>query len=171
MIIVFNSSNWWQFLVLSECLSSCLRFTNTRVRSVLEVQRSKLSLIWWSPCLQIKEFNEEKTRFVFLLSTRAGGLGINLTSADTVIIYDSDWVWYYLKSVCFPLPIIMSIRHAYLHRVVICIQAGELWLISCDDMQNPHMDMQAMDRCHRIGQTRPVHVYRLATANSVEVRW
>ncbi|CAM6007180.1 unnamed protein product [Sphagnum balticum] len=75
---------------------------------------------------QIKEFNEEKSRFLFLLSTRAGGLGINLTSADTVIIYDSDW--------------------------------------------NPHMDMQAMDRCHRIGQTRPVHVYRLATAQSVECR-
>jgi ATP-dependent DNA helicase len=36
-------------------------------------------------------------------------------------------------------------------------------------LQNPHMDMQAMDRCHRIGQTRPVHVYRLATAQSVEV--
>ena len=36
-------------------------------------------------------FNEDPERFVFLLSTRAGGLGINLTSADTVIIYDSDW--------------------------------------------------------------------------------
>lgn len=34
--------------------------------------------------------------------------------------------------------------------------------------QNPHMDMQAMDRCHRIGQTKPVHVYRLITAHSVE---
>jgi ATP-dependent DNA helicase len=75
---------------------------------------------------QIKRFNEDKTTFVFLLSTRAGGLGINLTAADTCIIYDSDW--------------------------------------------NPHQDMQAMDRCHRIGQTRPVHVYRLATANSVEGR-
>ncbi|KAG0626380.1 hypothetical protein M758_2G121300 [Ceratodon purpureus] len=75
---------------------------------------------------QIKSFNEDKNRFVFILSTRAGGLGINLTSADTVIIYDSDW--------------------------------------------NPHADMQAMDRCHRIGQTRPVHVYRLATAKSVECR-
>jgi hypothetical protein len=42
--------------------------------------------------LQIKSFNEDKERFVFILSTRAGGLGINLTSADTVIIYDSDWV-------------------------------------------------------------------------------
>ena len=37
-------------------------------------------------------------------------------------------------------------------------------------LQNPQMDLQAMDRCHRIGQTHPVHVYRLATSNSVEVR-
>ncbi|MCE7766853.1 ATP-dependent helicase, partial [Pseudomonas putida] len=62
----------------------------------------------------------------FLLSTRAGGLGINLTAADTCILYDSDW--------------------------------------------NPQMDLQAMDRCHRIGQTKPVHVYRLSTALSVEGR-
>ncbi|KAG6556402.1 hypothetical protein Mapa_002345 [Marchantia paleacea] len=76
---------------------------------------------------QIQDFNDEKNgRFIFLLSTRAGGLGINLTSADTVIIYDSDW--------------------------------------------NPHMDLQAMDRCHRIGQNKPVHVYRLVTAQSVECK-
>lgn len=76
---------------------------------------------------QIQEFNQsDGNSFIFLLTTRAGGLGINLTSADTAIIYDSDW--------------------------------------------NPHMDMQAMDRCHRIGQTRPVHVYRLATSHSVECR-
>ena len=61
---------------------------------------------------------------VFLLSTRAGGLGVNLTRADTVIIFDSDW--------------------------------------------NPHMDLQAMDRAHRIGQTKTVMVYRLATAATVE---
>ncbi|CAL6402739.1 unnamed protein product [Bathycoccus prasinos] len=72
----------------------------------------------------IDAFNKDPTVDIFLLSTRAGGLGINLTAADTVIIYDSDW--------------------------------------------NPHADMQAMDRVHRIGQTKPVHVYRLATANSVE---
>jgi hypothetical protein len=39
----------------------------------------------------------------------------------------------------------------------------------CFVLQNPQMDLQAMDRCHRIGQTHPVHVYRLATSNSVEV--
>ncbi|XP_011041789.1 PREDICTED: ATP-dependent DNA helicase DDM1-like isoform X2 [Populus euphratica] len=76
---------------------------------------------------QIEEFNDENSQYrIFLLSTRAGGLGINLTSADTCILYDSDW--------------------------------------------NPQMDLQAMDRCHRIGQTKPVHVYRLATAQSVEGR-
>ncbi|XP_047068275.1 ATP-dependent DNA helicase DDM1-like isoform X1 [Lolium rigidum] len=75
---------------------------------------------------QIEEFNDLNSSMnVFILSTRAGGLGINLTSADTCILYDSDW--------------------------------------------NPQMDLQAMDRCHRIGQTHPVHVYRLATSNSVEV--
>merc|ERR1711998_185806 len=64
---------------------------------------------------------------VFLLSTRAGGLGINLTSADTVVIYDSDW--------------------------------------------NPQADLQAQDRCHRIGQKKPVLVYRLcAERESVENR-
>lgn len=58
---------------------------------------------------EIKNFVEEKSsKFVFLLSTRAGGLGINLATADTVILYDSDW--------------------------------------------NPQMDLQAMDRAHRIGQ-------------------
>ncbi|XP_009792124.1 ATP-dependent DNA helicase DDM1 isoform X1 [Nicotiana tabacum] len=76
---------------------------------------------------QIKEFNDVNSDCrIFLLSTRAGGLGINLTAADTCILYDSDW--------------------------------------------NPQMDLQAMDRCHRIGQTKPVHVYRLATALSVEGR-
>ncbi|XP_042402829.1 ATP-dependent DNA helicase DDM1-like [Zingiber officinale] len=77
--------------------------------------------------IMIETFNNENSNMsIFLLSTRAGGLGINLTAADTCILYDSDW--------------------------------------------NPQMDLQAMDRCHRIGQTRPVHVYRLATSHSVEGR-
>merc|ERR1719230_2372852 len=71
----------------------------------------------------MKEFNEDNID-VFLLSTRAGGLGVNLTRADTVVIFDSDW--------------------------------------------NPHMDLQAQDRCHRIGQKKTVMVYRLATAATVE---
>ncbi|KAK8995618.1 hypothetical protein V6N11_075884 [Hibiscus sabdariffa] len=76
---------------------------------------------------QIQEFNDVNSNYrIFILSTRAGGLGINLIAADTCILYDSDW--------------------------------------------NPQMDLQAMDRCHRIGQTKPVHVYRLATAQSVECR-
>ncbi|OTA95511.1 hypothetical protein M434DRAFT_393737 [Hypoxylon sp. CO27-5] len=73
---------------------------------------------------QIKEFNENPDFKIFLLSTRAGGQGINLASADTVILFDSDW--------------------------------------------NPQQDLQAQDRCHRIGQTRPVIVYRLATKGTVE---
>ena len=73
----------------------------------------------------INRFNTDPLLFVFLLSTRAGGLGINLAAADTCIIFDSDW--------------------------------------------NPHQDSQAQDRCHRFGQTRPVVVYRLLTAGSVEI--
>ena len=74
---------------------------------------------------QIDAYNApESEYFMFLLSTRAGGLGINLATADTVIIYDSDW--------------------------------------------NPQVDLQAQDRAHRIGQTKPVHVYRLVTENTIE---
>jgi len=68
--------------------------------------------------------NSEK--FVFLLSTRAGGLGINLTTADTVILYDSDF--------------------------------------------NPQVDLQAIDRAHRIGQKKRVNVYRLITEGSIEYK-
>ncbi|TFK51367.1 hypothetical protein OE88DRAFT_1630026 [Heliocybe sulcata] len=63
---------------------------------------------------------------LFLLSTRAGGLGINLTAADTVIFYDQDW--------------------------------------------NPQMDIQAQDRAHRIGQTRPVLIFRMVTQNTIETK-
>ncbi|KAI0813796.1 SNF2 family N-terminal domain-containing protein [Xylaria sp. FL0064] len=73
---------------------------------------------------QIKDFNEDPDHKVFLLSTRAGGQGINLASADTVILFDSDW--------------------------------------------NPQQDLQAQDRCHRIGQARPVIIYRFATKGTVE---
>lgn len=73
---------------------------------------------------QIHEFNTDLNTKLFLLSTRAGGLGINLTAADTVIIFDSDW--------------------------------------------NPQVDLQAQDRVHRIGQTKPVVIYRFVTAGTIE---
>eukprot|EP00092_Neocalanus_flemingeri_P015825 GFUD01017130.1.p1 GENE.GFUD01017130.1~~GFUD01017130.1.p1 ORF type:complete len:1937 (+),score=754.41 GFUD01017130.1:187-5997(+) len=75
----------------------------------------------------IDRFNKPGAeQFVFLLSTRAGGLGINLATADTVIIYDSDW--------------------------------------------NPHNDIQAFSRAHRIGQQNKVMIYRFVTRNTVEER-
>lgn len=51
---------------------------------------------------QMTMFRESPDCMIFLLSTRAGGLGINLTSADTVIIYDSDWVSLIYPRVNFP---------------------------------------------------------------------
>ena len=73
----------------------------------------------------IDDYNKpDSEKFVFLLTTRAGGLGINLTSADIVVLYDSDW--------------------------------------------NPQADLQAMDRAHRIGQTKQVVVYRFVTENAIE---
>ncbi|XP_033224714.1 lymphoid-specific helicase-like [Belonocnema kinseyi] len=72
----------------------------------------------------ISQFNSDPNIFLFLISTRAGGIGLNLASADTVIIYDSDW--------------------------------------------NPQADIQAMARCHRIGQTRPVVIYRLCSKGTFD---
>jgi SNF2 family DNA or RNA helicase len=71
------------------------------------------------------QFNND-TKFnipIFMLSTRAGGLGINLVAASVVIIYDIDW--------------------------------------------NPQNDNQAMDRAYRIGQTRPVNVYKMITEHTI----
>lgn len=72
----------------------------------------------------MERFNNDRKIFCFILSTRSGGVGVNLTGADTVIFYDSDW--------------------------------------------NPTMDAQAQDRCHRIGQTRDVHIYRLISEKTIE---
>lgn len=69
-------------------------------------------------------FNNDPRIPVFILSSRSGGLGINLTGADTVIFYDMDW--------------------------------------------NPAMDKQCQDRCHRIGQTRDVHIYRFVSEHTIE---
>ncbi|KYM80073.1 Lymphoid-specific helicase, partial [Atta colombica] len=72
----------------------------------------------------IATFNNDPDMFLFLISIRAGGIGLNLMSADTVIVYDSDW--------------------------------------------NPQVDIQAMARCHRIGQTKPVVIYKLCTKGTID---
>ncbi|CAK9167510.1 unnamed protein product [Ilex paraguariensis] len=72
----------------------------------------------------VDTFNNDNSIFACLLSTRAGGQGLNLTGADTVIIHDMDF--------------------------------------------NPQIDRQAEDRCHRIGQTKPVTIYRLVTKDTVD---
>ncbi|CAF2370180.1 unnamed protein product [Rotaria sp. Silwood2] len=74
----------------------------------------------------ISTFNKEPDVFIFLISTRAGGLGLNLMAADTVILFNSDW--------------------------------------------NPMIDIQAQDRAHRIGQTKPVIVYRFIVRNTIDER-
>ncbi|CAL7947261.1 unnamed protein product [Xylocopa violacea] len=72
----------------------------------------------------INQYTEDESIFIFLLSTKAGGLGINLTTADTVIIHDIDF--------------------------------------------NPYNDKQAEDRCHRVGQKRPVNIMRLLSESTIE---
>ncbi|XP_015435861.1 PREDICTED: SWI/SNF-related matrix-associated actin-dependent regulator of chromatin subfamily A containing DEAD/H box 1 homolog [Dufourea novaeangliae] len=72
----------------------------------------------------INQYTEDDSIFIFLLSTKAGGLGINLTAADTVIIHDIDF--------------------------------------------NPYNDKQAEDRCHRVGQKRPVSIIRLLSEDTIE---
>jgi len=72
----------------------------------------------------VDRFNNDAKIFCFISSTRSGGIGINLTGADSIVFLDTDW--------------------------------------------NPAMDKQAQDRCHRIGQTRTVHIYRLITLSTIE---
>lgn len=72
----------------------------------------------------VDRFNKDHSIFIFLLTTRVGGLGLNLTGADRVLIFDPDW--------------------------------------------NPSTDLQARERAWRLGQTRPVTIYRLITAGTIE---
>ncbi|KAL5361741.1 SNF2 family N-terminal domain-containing protein [Aspergillus floccosus] len=130
-------------MLLLDCLVSCLLKKGHKIlifsqfKTQLDIlQDWAIQLRSWNCCRidgaisqsdrreQIKAFNTDPKFKIFLLSTRAGGQGINLMAADTVILYDSDW--------------------------------------------NPQQDLQAQDRAHRIGQTKPVIVYRLATKGTVE---
>ena len=108
----------------------------TQMTKMLDVLEAFINLHGYTYCrldgststehrqLLMQRFNNDTKIFLFILSTRSGGFGINLTGADTVIFYDSDW--------------------------------------------NPAMDQQAQDRCHRIGQTRDVHIYRLISEGTIE---
>ncbi|CAG9110283.1 unnamed protein product [Plutella xylostella] len=116
----------------------------------------------------LKKFNDPNSEyFVFLLSTRAGGLGLNLQSADTVIIFDSDWN-----------PHQFNDPNSEYFVFLLSTRAGGLGLnlqsadtvIIFDSDWNPHQDLQAQDRAHRIGQRNEVRVLRLMTVNSVEER-
>ena len=101
----------------------------------------------------IEAFNKPGSeKFVFLLSTRAGGLGINLATADVVILYDSDWLDFFSLSIscCICLGIT-------------CLLI--LW-ICC---RNPQVDLQAQDRAHRIGQKKEVQVFRFCTEVQIRV--
>ena len=109
----------------------------TQMTRVLDIMEDYLRLVGYDYCRidgktdgeardsQMEDFNSpDSSKFCFILSTRAGGLGINLATADIVILFDSDW--------------------------------------------NPQVDLQAMDRSHRIGQKKPVQVFRFISEGTVE---
>ena len=108
----------------------------SQTRQMLDIMESMVQAEHWpyrrmdgnvavsSRARLIDEFNADEGIFVFLLTTRVGGLGINLTGADRVLLFDPDW--------------------------------------------NPSTDMQARERAWRIGQTKPVTVYRMITRGTIE---
>ena len=115
-ILIF--SQWTLCMDLLACLMESLGLAFLRLDGSTKIsERQEL----------IDEFNTDSSIPVFLLSTRAGGMGINLTAADTCIIHDLDF--------------------------------------------NPFNDIQAEDRCHRIGQKKPVTVYKVRVCFLVKCCW
>ena len=112
-VILFTQMS--RMLDVIEAFANLCGFTYVRLDGATKVAERQLV---------VDRFNRDRKIFLFISSTRAGGVGINLTGADTVVFFDSDW--------------------------------------------NPAMDRQAMDRCHRIGQTRDVHIYRLVSEKTIE---
>lgn len=114
--------------------SKCLIFTQmTKMLDILEVFLNIHGYTYvrldGSTKVEVRQaivdrFNSDNRVFCFISSTRSGGIGLNLTGADSIVFYDTDW--------------------------------------------NPAMDKQAQDRCHRIGQTRTVNIYRLITSKTIE---
>ena len=104
----------------------------TSMLSLIEVELDARSIAYTKLTGRTRKRDEAIERFrsgevdLFLISLKAGGLGLNLTEADTVILYDPWW--------------------------------------------NPAVEAQAADRAHRIGQDKPVFVYKLLTEQTVEER-
>mmetsp|Transcript_23092 Transcript_23092/g.34674 ORF Transcript_23092/g.34674 Transcript_23092/m.34674 type:complete len:198 (-) Transcript_23092:18-611(-) len=112
-ILIF--SQWTSCLDLIGCFLESLEYNFLRLDGQTDIsERQNL----------IDKFNSDDSIPIFLLSTRAGGMGINLTAADTCIIHDLDF--------------------------------------------NPFNDLQAEDRCHRIGQKRPVTIIKMITEKTVD---
>ncbi len=126
----------WLMTLLPELLEEgrrILLFSQfTSMLGLIETELAKLKITYTKLTGQTRKRDEAIQRFsegevdLFLISLKAGGTGLNLTEADTVIIYDPWW--------------------------------------------NPAVETQAIDRAHRIGQNKPVFVYKLVTANSIEER-
>ncbi|XP_057543717.1 protein CHROMATIN REMODELING 19 [Amaranthus tricolor] len=112
-VLIF--SQWTSMLDILEWALDVIGVTYTRLDGSTQVTERQTI---------VDTFNNDTSIFACLLSTRAGGQGLNLTGADTVIIHDMDF--------------------------------------------NPQIDRQAEDRCHRIGQTKPVTIYRLVTKDTVD---
>ncbi|GIX61838.1 SWI2/SNF2-containing protein [Babesia caballi] len=109
-----------QFTMYLDLIEECLRLNKPHV-AYLRLDGG------YNPALRtdvVERFSTDDGITLLLISTKAGGIGLNLTVASTVVLMDQDW--------------------------------------------NPHNDAQAEDRCHRIGQTQPVEVYKLLCENTIE---
>jgi helicase SWR1 len=112
-VLIFTQMS--KMLDLFEYVLNLFHFTYVRLDGATKIENRQRV---------VERFNGDPKLFCFISSTRAGGIGINLTGANCVIFYDTDW--------------------------------------------NPAMDRQAQDRCHRIGQTRNVKIYRLISESTIE---
>ena len=124
-ILIFS-----QFTMMLDLIEDYLRWKGymfERLDGAVKTQQRQEAIDRFNKTPSPEEEQEEQNylgSFVFLLSTKAGGVGLNLTAANYVLLFDHDW--------------------------------------------NPQNDLQAQARCHRIGQTREVQIFRLITRGTYE---
>jgi SNF2 family DNA or RNA helicase len=119
----------WEILIEGHKVLVFSQFTSVLAKLRQAVESYKLSCLYLDGATRdraslIDRFQNDESERIFLISLKAGGVGINLTAADYVILFDPWW--------------------------------------------NPKVENQAVDRTHRIGQTKPVFIYKLITRNSIE---